>query len=69
MAMAIPVAVAAGRLLEVSQFFGLFSIVMAASRNRLNALAVISVSMMVLIIVFINISRILWTVMAQTSLG
>jgi hypothetical protein len=43
--------------------------VMAVSRNRLNVLSVLSVSLLVLIMVFTNISRLTWTVMAQTSLG
>lgn len=69
MVMAMPLAVTATRLLEVSYFFVLFAAVMAASRNRLNALSVISVSLLVLVMVLINASRMTWGVMAQTSLG
>lgn len=67
--MAMPLAVTAIRLLEISYFFILFAIVITAARNRLNALSLLAVSFFIIVLVITNTSRMTWAVMAQTSFG
>jgi hypothetical protein len=67
MIMAIPVAVASIRLLEVSFFFGVFSMIIAIARNKLSGLSIMALVFMVLILILINISRMTWATMAQAS--